>query len=184
MKTTTMFADRQDAARDLDHEAEQRALLRHQQVPPYYAQLPDVLIVSKRVSPDAKLVYALLHKHAPIKNLNRMPVVHVSQQTLADEMGRTEETIRSLLNQLVDEGWVVKYRQGKMMVNKYVLYPKSKRTFQAYVALERVQLRIQRDAALAKRLRESLYPQSNHKDFCGHTRSSNGKVTTSARGAY
>jgi len=123
-----MFACPQDATDDLQRKAEQRAQLRLNRVPPHYAQLPDGLILAKRVSPDAKLVYALLHKHAPKKNLKRMPVVQVSQQTLADEMGRTEETIRSLMKQLLGEGWVGKYRQGKMKVNKYVLYPRSKRT--------------------------------------------------------
>lgn len=172
---------------DINLSAERRALLRHHQAPPYYAQLPDGLVSTKRVSPDAKVVYALLHKHAPIKNLNRMPVVEVSQELLADEMGRTEETIRSLIKQLVDEGWIGKYRQGKMKVNRYVLYPRSKRTWQAYVAMERVQIKIQRDDSLARRLRESLYPQTDHKESCDHSseqKISVSKVTTSARGAY
>lgn len=184
MKTISMFADCSDAVADLLHRAEQRVQLRLNRVPPHYAQLPDGLILDKRVSPDAKLVYALLHKHAPIKNLNKLPVVHIAQQTLADEMGRTEETIRSLLRELISQGWVSKHRQGKMKPNRYVLYPRSRLSFQAYVAMEKVQIRIQRDQALAKRLRESLYPQSDHKDSCGHARSGSGKVTTSARGAY
>jgi predicted transcriptional regulator len=169
---------------DIDLLAERRALLRHHQVPPYYAQLPDGLLLTKKVSPDAKVVYALLHKHARIKNLNRRPVVEISQELLATEMDRTEETIRTLLRELLEEGWIGKFRRGKKKVNRYSLYPRSERTWQAYLAIERVQIRIQRDQSLAKRLRESLYPQTDHKDSCGHPHPSGDQVTTSALGPY
>lgn len=173
---------------DIDQEAERRAGLRHNQFPPYYAQLPDALVVTKLVSPEAKVLYAVLHKHAAIKNLNRYPVVKISQEMLADEMDRTEETVRSLIKELINEGWIGKHRQGKMQVNQYVLYPRSKKTWQAFVAIEKVQIRIQRDQALAKRLRASLYPLSDHKDSCGHPPNQEAPpakpVTTSALGAY
>jgi hypothetical protein len=169
---------------DIDQQAEWRAGHRHNQFPPYYAQMPDALLTTKRVGPEAKVLYAILHKHAAIKNLNRYPAVKVSQETLAYEMDLTEETIRSLIKELLEEGWIGKYRQGKMLVNQYVLYPRSKKTWQAYVAIERVQIRIQRDPNLAKRLRESLYPLSDHKDSCGHPYPSAQQVTTSGRGAY
>jgi len=169
---------------DIDLLAERRALLRHHKVPPYYAQLPDGLLLTKKVSPDAKVVYALLHKHARIKNLNRRPLVEISQELLATEMDRTEETIRNLLRELLDEGWIGKFRRGKKKVNRYSLYPRSERTWQAYLAIERVQIRIQRDQSLAKRLRESLYPQTDHKDSCGHPGLRDGKVTPRALGAY
>jgi DNA-binding Lrp family transcriptional regulator len=183
-----MNQDNGKSENDIDQEAERRAGLRHNEFPSYFAQLPDALVTTKRVRPDAKVLYAILHKHAAIKNLNRYPVIKISQQTLADEMDRTEETVRSLIKELLDEGWIGKHRRGKMLVNEYVLYPRSKKTWQAYVAIEKVQIRIQRDEPLAKRLRESLYPLSDHKDSCGHPpkqESPRAKpVTTSARGAY
>jgi predicted transcriptional regulator len=169
---------------DIDLLAERRARLRHHKVPPYYAQLPDGLLLTKKVSPDAKVVYALLHKHARIKNLNRMPVVEISQELLATEMDRTEETIRTLLRELLDEGWIGKFRRGKKKVNRYSLYPRSERTWQAYLAIERVQIRLQRDQSLAMRLRESLYPQTDHKDSCGQSDPRDGKVIPRALGAY
>jgi len=169
---------------DLDREAERRARLRMNRFPPYFAQLPDALIADKQVSPDAKVIYALMHKHAPVKNLNRNPVVEISQETLADKIGRTEVTVRSLIKQLLDAGWIGKHRQGKMKVNRYVLYPRSKRTWEAHVARERVQLKIQRDQGLAKRLREGLYPISDHKILFGHRDSEEKRVTKSALRSY
>ncbi len=169
---------------NIDVESEWRACHRLSQFPPYFAQLPDALLTTKRVSPDAKLVYALIHKHAPIKNLNRNPVVQISQETLADELGRTEVTIRTLINQLLEAGWIGKYRQGKMKVNRYVLYPMSRHTWAARIAMERVQLRISRDQCLAKRLRDSLYPISDQKNPYGHSNSAKERVTISPLLAY
>jgi biotin operon repressor len=179
-----MRQDNEKPDNDIDREAERRAGHRHNQFPPYYAQLPDALVTTKRVSPEAKVLYAVMHKHAAIKKLNRYPVVNVSQQTLADEMGRSEVTIRSLIKELIEEGWIAKHRQGKMLVNQYVLYPRSKKTWQAYVTIERVQIRIQRDGNLAKRLRESLYPLSDHKCAYGHPHPSAEQVTKSALMTY
>ncbi len=172
------------AGSDLEREAEQRARLRCSQFLPYFAQLPDALLRTKRVTPEAKVVFALMHMHAPIKGLNLNPVVEISQESLADEMGRTEVTIRTLIKQLVDEGWVGKYRQGRMKVNRYVLYPRSKRTWEAHIAMERVQLRISRDQGLAMRLRKSLYPITDQKNSYGHSNPAKTRVTKRVLRAY
>lgn len=157
---------------DLNREAERRAGVRYNRLPAYYAQLPDKLITShqahNQVSSEAIRVYALLHKHAPIKNLNRHPKVEISQETLAEELNCSTMTVHTLINELVEKGWISKHRQGKMLVNKYVLYPMSKETWQTYVGMERVQVRIQRDSGLAKRLRESLHPISDQRNSLGH----------------
>jgi DNA-binding MarR family transcriptional regulator len=169
---------------DLDREAERRAHLRLNQFPPYFAQLPDALLTTKRVNPEAKIVYALMHKHAAINHLNQSPVVGISQETLADELGRTGVTIRSLIQQLLDAGWIRKYRQGKMKVNRYVLYARSKRMWEAHVAMERVQVMINRNQGLAKRLRESLHPITDQKNPYGHRNPAKERVTKSSLWAY
>lgn len=45
-----------------------------------------------------------------------------------------------------------------MQPNKYVLYPVSKRIWEAAVAIKKVQLKIGLDRALGRRLSASLYP--------------------------
>jgi len=149
-----------EAEDDLDREAERRADLHHNRLPPYFSQTPDELNVSKRVSLGAKQVYTLMHKHAGIKHLNRHPEVRISQEQLGEDMGRSVDRIRIWIDELVKEGWIGKHRRGKMLVNQYTLYPRSKKTWLAYVSMERVQVRIARDEGLRKRLQASIHPLS------------------------
>jgi hypothetical protein len=141
---------------EIEREAERLAVFQVQKFPPYFGQVPDELLTSKRVCPGAKALYGLLHKYAPEKHLKDHPLAEVAQETLADDFGVIKETIQLWLKELTKEGWIEPIHRGKKLVNQYVLYPMSKKTFEAWVAMKRVQLKINRDCDLAKRLRESL----------------------------
>jgi hypothetical protein len=143
---------------EIEREAERLAVFQVQKYPPYYGQIPDELLKSKRVRPEAKALFGLLHKYCKgIKHLKSHPVAEVAKETLADDFGVSEDRIRIWLNELEEEGWIRVIRRGKMLVNRYVLYPRSKKTFEAWVAMNRVHLKINQDYELAKRLKESLY---------------------------
>jgi hypothetical protein len=142
----------------IEREAERLAVFQVQKYAPYYGQIPGELLKSKRVRPEAKALFGLLHKYCKgVKELKSHPVAEVAKETLADDLGVSEERIRIWLNELSEEGWIRPIRRGKMLVNWYVLYPRSKKTFEAWVGMKRVQLRINQDQDLAKRLRESLH---------------------------
>ena len=142
----------------IEREAERLAVLQVQKYPPYYGQVPDELLKSKHVRPEAKALYGLLHKYCKgNKQLKTHPVAEVAKETLADDFGVSVERIRIWLNELSEEGWIRPIRRGKMLVNLYVLYPRSKKTFEAWVAMKWVHLKINQDSELSKRLRDSLH---------------------------
>ena len=105
----------------------------------------------------SKLIFGAIHSRAPEKVLKDNIVVQISKETLARDLGVSEDRIRVGINELIEAGWAEKIRQGKMKANMYVLYPMKKKTFQAIKAIKRIHVRINYDQELAKRLRESLY---------------------------
>ncbi len=128
-----------------------------QRHPPYYGQIPEALLRDKNRSHLSKLIFGALHSRAPKKELKDNIVVQISKETLAKDLGVSEDRIRVGINELIEVGWIEKLRQGKMISNMYVLYPMKKKMFRAIKGIKRVYLRISYDRKLVKRLRESLY---------------------------
>jgi hypothetical protein len=126
-------------------------------VPPYFGQLPDKLTKDPEITPTAKIIYGLMHTYAPVKPLNDNVVVEISFETMMKHIGASLPTVRKGVEQLLEKGWIAKIRQGKMRPNKYRLYPVKGSTFQAILSMKRVQLRIQYDYNLIRKLRQSLY---------------------------
>lgn len=143
---------------EIEREAERFAVLQVRKYPPYYAQIPDALLRSKRVHAEVKALDGLLHKYCKLtKRLKDHPIAEVAKRTLANDFGVSEDRIRIWLNELEEEGWIRTIRRGKMLVNRYLLYPISKKTFEAWIGIKRVHLKINQDYELAKRLKEGLY---------------------------
>jgi hypothetical protein len=132
----------------------QQLIQRH---PPYYGQIPEALLRDENKSHLSKLIFGAIHSRAPEKELKNNPVVQISKETLAKDLGVSVDRIRVGINELTEAGWAEKLRQGKMKSNMYVLYPMKKGTFRAIKGIKRVYLRISYDRKLVKRLRESLY---------------------------
>jgi hypothetical protein len=58
---------------------------------------------------------------------------------------------------MAGKGWIQIIRNGKMVPNSYLLYLVGKSTLEGRVRIEKVQLKIQHNYELAKRLKETLY---------------------------
>jgi len=128
-----------------------------QRRPPYYGQIPQELLRDEKRSHLSELIFGAMHSRAPEKKLKKTIAVEIAKETLARDLGVSEERIRIGINELIEAGWIEKHRQGKKLSNMYVLYPMKKQTFQAIKAIKRVHLRINYDYDLVKKLKKSLY---------------------------
>jgi hypothetical protein len=141
----------------IEKEATAMAIAHIQSHPPFYGQIPQTLLRDDRISHLAKLIFGAMHSRAPEKELKNNIAVEIAKETLANDLGVSEERIRIGINELIEAGWIKKHRQVKKLSNMYVLYPMKKQTFKDIKAMKRVHLRINYDYDLARRLKKSLY---------------------------
>jgi hypothetical protein len=148
----------------LDQKARERALHRRLRHEVYYAQVPVSMFrsLNSRGKSQEIMLYLILHSLAPNKTLRRLPVVaNVSEKTLGTMAGMSEDNARRWLKSMEKKGWVQIIRRGKMVPNTYRLLPVGGSELDGYEGMERIQVRLQRDYALASRLRKSLYQGSD-----------------------
>jgi DNA-binding transcriptional ArsR family regulator len=126
--------------------------------PLYYGQMPDSLAKEPKVKLQAKAMYAILHTYCRTKRLTGNVTAEVSMDELEEKTGLSESNIRHWIDELEETGWLHAVRRGRQKVNLYRLYPVSGKAFQAMTAHHRIQHRLNVDSGLARRLRESLYP--------------------------
>jgi len=81
-----------------------------------YTQVPNHVLVSDRLSPGAKLTYAMLLKYA-WQNEYCFP----GQERLANDMGVTDRSVRTYLQELERENFVAIKQRGLGKPNLYEL---------------------------------------------------------------
>jgi hypothetical protein len=81
-----------------------------------YTQVPNHVLVSDRLSPGAKLTYAMLLKYA-WQNDSCFP----GQERLAKDMGVTDRSVRTYLQELEREQFIAIKQRGLGKPNLYVL---------------------------------------------------------------
>ena len=124
---------------------------------PYYNQIPDGLMKDGKILWEAKGLFGLLHSYSPEKDLTKYPKAEVSMQVMESNTGCSRTTIWRWTKHLKEKGWIEIIKQGKNRPNLYILYPVSKSTFNGLIGIKRVQLKINSDHELMKRLKGSLY---------------------------
>ena len=156
-------AERNEAPMTVTDLAKERVLRTLSRRRVHFAQVPVKMLKSvfSKGKPQEVVLYLLLHSYAPIKGLKDIPKVQVAEDTLASDMGIAVPNVSRWLGSMEKKGWIRIIRQGKMMPNIYELYWIGNNEIEGRLAMERVQIRIQRDYTLAKRLRESLHPRMN-----------------------
>ena len=82
-----------------------------------FTQVPNVILTDKTLSVGAKLAYAMLLKYAWSKD-----ACFPGQQTLADDMGAGERSIRTYLKELEDVGFLEVKQRGLGKTNLYRLF--------------------------------------------------------------
>ena len=82
-----------------------------------FTQVPNVILTDKALSVGAKLAYAMLLKYAWSKD-----ACFPGQQTLADDMGAGERSIRTYLKELEDVGYLEVKQRGLGKTNLYRLF--------------------------------------------------------------
>lgn len=140
----------------IEQEAARLAIRHVKSFPPFYGQTPTELLRSKRIRPQAKALFALLHSYSQDKQLANFPKVRIAKATLAKDLDVSEEMIRIWINMLKEEGWIESKRQGYKSPNLYTLYPRSRKTWLKYVAMKRVHLMVNYDGSLIDRLNKSI----------------------------
>jgi len=148
-----------DDLQQIEKEAHWRALNHLTRRPVYFAQVPVEMLkaLHSKGKPQEVFLYLLLHSYSSEKSLRDIPEVQVSEITLARDMGIDENNVRRWLKSMEGKGWIRSIRDGNKIPNSYLLYPVGKSNLEGRVRMEKVQLRIQHDYELAKRLRESLH---------------------------
>jgi DNA-binding transcriptional ArsR family regulator len=81
-----------------------------------FTQVPNAVLTHARISPGAKLTYALLLKYAWGKS-SSFP----GQEQLAKDLGGTDRSIRTYLKDLEGAGLVEIHRRGLGRPNLYIL---------------------------------------------------------------
>ena len=81
-----------------------------------FTQVPNHILVSSKLSPGAKLVYAMLLKYA-WQNNNCFP----GQERLASDMGVTDRSVRTYLQELEHHQFVGIKQRGQGRPNLYTL---------------------------------------------------------------
>jgi biotin operon repressor len=89
--------------------------------PAIFGQVPVALLRDPDVPAAAKALYGLLHSYCSEKVLLNSPWTHVSQKTLAKDMGVDEVTIWKWMKPLKQKGWVGTVRRGHRTTNKTTL---------------------------------------------------------------
>ncbi len=82
-----------------------------------FTQVPNVILTDKILSVGAKLAYAMLLKYAWSKD-----ACFPGQQTLANDMGAGERSIRTYLKELEDVGFLEVKQRGLGKTNLYRLF--------------------------------------------------------------
>ena len=82
-----------------------------------FTQVPNIILTDKSLSIGAKLTYAMLLKYAWSKD-DCFP----GQQTLADDMGAGERSVRTYLKELEDAGFLEVKQRGLGKTNLYRLF--------------------------------------------------------------
>ena len=82
-----------------------------------FTQVPNFVLTSRKIGVGAKLVYAILLKYA-WANDSCFP----GQQTLANDMGAGERTVRTYLKELEQTGYLQITQRGLGKTNLYELY--------------------------------------------------------------
>ncbi len=88
-----------------------------------FTMVPNHVLVSDRVSPGAKLTYAMLLKYAWQDDS-----CYPGQETLAKDMGVTDRSIRTYLQELQAAEFINIKQQGQGQPNLYVLYMRASGT--------------------------------------------------------
>jgi len=81
-----------------------------------FTQVPNAILTHAKISPGAKLTYAMLLKYAWEKN-SSFP----GQEQLAKDLGATDRSIRTYLGDLETHGLVEIHRRGLGRPNLYIL---------------------------------------------------------------
>ena len=81
-----------------------------------FTQVPNHLLESNKISPGAKLVYAMLLKYA-WQNDCCFP----GQERLASDMGVTDRSVRSYIQELTKHDFLTVKRRGQGKPNLYIL---------------------------------------------------------------
>src|SRR5438128_2689002 len=81
-----------------------------------FTQVPNHVLVSDKVSPGAKLAYAMLLKYAWQDDF-----CYPGQERLAKDMGVTDRSVRTYLQELEAEKFINIKQQGQGRPNFYVL---------------------------------------------------------------
>ena len=89
----------------------------------FFAQIPQSLLRDSTISRSARLLFALYHSYAHVKNLEREPSTSVSQKTLAKSMGCTVQSVSNWTRELRNVGWIKSKRKG-LQSNVTRLFPK------------------------------------------------------------
>ena len=82
-----------------------------------FTQVPNIILTDKTLSVGAKLSYAMLLKYAWSQD-----ACFPGQQTLADDMGAGERSIRTYLKELEDIGYLEVKQRGLGKTNLYRLF--------------------------------------------------------------
>jgi len=81
-----------------------------------FTQVPNHVLVSKKISPGAKLTYAMLLKYAWQNNY-----CYPGQERLADDMGVTDRSVRTYLQELATQLFLTIKQRGLGKPNLYEL---------------------------------------------------------------
>ncbi len=89
-----------------------------------FTQVPNFILVSKKVSVGAKLTYAMLLKYAWQKDF-----CYPGQERLADDIGVTKRSVVTFMKELESAGFIKIERRGQGRPNRYILNlkPRSRR---------------------------------------------------------
>ena len=82
-----------------------------------FTQVPNIILTDKALSVGSKLAYAMLLKYAWSKD-----ACFPGQQTLADDMGAGERSIRTYLKELEEVGYLEVKQRGLGKTNLYRLF--------------------------------------------------------------
>lgn len=88
-----------------------------------FTQVPNFILVSKKVSVGAKLTYAMLLKYAWQNNF-----CYPGQERLAEDIGVTKRSVVTFIKELEKAGFINIERRGQGRPNRYTLNlkPRSK----------------------------------------------------------
>src|SRR5947207_9643619 len=83
-----------------------------------FTQVPNVVLSDAALSASAKLVYEAL-----LSYMWHMDYCWPSQQTIADQLGRSRRTVIRALQELEARGYIERWRRGLTRTNVYFVNP-------------------------------------------------------------